>query len=234
MAHAAEPINTNLQMNGKPVLVQNPLGIFYGILEKSDTRNGTALLRDSFMISPDRHITFAQYVNFLYGTLETAYFDSMDKLVEGEEYSQLDIEPINEIVVNYKTFSEHKRNLSLSDYASEGIALVQSRASAYWNVRQAQSVTPLVSLTNVLAISSISNRSAAVHAELDRLYEDMDDQTGDSNFIRQLLPENGLILDFFKYTVLRTFEDLANNNEPSPRLVVTTPEREAFFSKTGL
>ncbi|QQS19828.1 hypothetical protein IPL85_06250 [Candidatus Saccharibacteria bacterium] len=50
--------NNDLTLTGKPVLVQNQLGIFYGTLEKADTRTGTALLTNGFMLSPERHITF--------------------------------------------------------------------------------------------------------------------------------------------------------------------------------
>lgn len=234
MAQEAESLNTNLQLNGTPVLVQNTLGIFYGILEKSDTRNGTALLRDSFMLSPERHITFSQYVDFLYGTIEMAYLDSIGKIEEadGEEY--FEPEPVNEIVVDHETFSEHTRNLSISDYASEGIALVQYRTSTYWNAHQLQRVTPLISLTNVLAITSISHRAAAIHHKLRELFDDVEEQTGEPGFLQQLLPANGAILDPFKYTILSTFENLAANPELTPRLVVNTPQREELFNKTGL
>jgi hypothetical protein len=46
--------NTNmsdaLTMNGRAVLVQTAAGIFYGILEKADTRNRTALLKNAYML----------------------------------------------------------------------------------------------------------------------------------------------------------------------------------------
>jgi hypothetical protein len=43
-------INDALTMNGRPVLAQTAAGIFYGTLEKADTRNRTALLSKAYML----------------------------------------------------------------------------------------------------------------------------------------------------------------------------------------
>ena len=55
----------DLSMTGKAVLVQNQLGIFFGILKKADTRKGTALLSDGYAIDPKKHLTFTQYLRFV-------------------------------------------------------------------------------------------------------------------------------------------------------------------------
>lgn len=163
--------NTNgLALTGKPALVQNNLGIFYGFLEKSDTRSGTALLRDGFMLSPDRHITFSQYLDYLsndisdrYWEMESEFSYALNASEEDEDVESADLMPPdeddvipNEILISQDTFDEHQRNLSITDYASEGIFLIQKRTSSYENSKQVQSSAPLLSITNVIAIVAIS------------------------------------------------------------------------------
>lgn len=57
---ATPPAKKSFNMTGQPVLIQNSAGIYYGTLERLDTRDGTALLSDGYTVSPKRHITFAQ------------------------------------------------------------------------------------------------------------------------------------------------------------------------------
>lgn len=168
--------NNDLILTGKPVLVQNNLGIFFGFLEKSDTRSGTALLRDSFMLSPDRHITFSQYLDFLSGELSrqltaTAMnnsgadqdFDDFEQLANAES-DCFDIP--NEILVSESEFNEHTRPISITDYASEGVFLVQRRTSTHENSNHLQTHTPLISLTDVTAIAAISDKSTSMYSSM--------------------------------------------------------------------
>lgn len=57
---AAPAAKKSFNMTGQPVLIQNSIGIYYGTLERLDTRDGTALLSNGYTVSPKRHITFAQ------------------------------------------------------------------------------------------------------------------------------------------------------------------------------
>lgn len=173
----------DLVLTGKPVLVQNSLGIFYGFLEKSDSRSATALLRDGFMLSPDNHITFSQYLDFFSTEVEGMLWDTdnrfndnvdEDGTVTDEANDVLNGSVIpNEIVIDQKTFDEHKRNLTITDYASEGIFLVQRRTSTYENSKYIQASSPLISLTNVIAIVAISE-TITRHAGLRDIIEDIE------------------------------------------------------------
>ena len=180
--------NDDLSLTGKPVLVQNHLGIFYGFLEKSDSRSGSALLRDGFKLSPDRHITFSQYLDYLSNEMDIQYVDANDKymkaLAEAEDAGEnpgeigffeaiddFSITP-NEILVSQDVFDEHRRELSITEYASEGVYLVQYRTSTHENSRHVQSNTPLISLTNISAIVAISEEPAE-HAGLAYVAEDI-------------------------------------------------------------
>lgn len=116
--------NDNLSLSGKPALVQNSLGIFYGILEKSDTRSGTALLRDGFMISPEKHITYLQYMDFIGKTLHDAVFNTTG----GEHVAPM------EVAIDKLTFLKYSRQLTITDYANEGIAEIYFRSGEYSNV----------------------------------------------------------------------------------------------------
>lgn len=172
--------DNDLSLTGKPALIQNNLGIFYGFLEKSDTRSGTALLRDGFKLSPDRHITFSQYLDFLSNEMSDGYWQAMsefyDALHDSEDGSN-DVDPSeslpdeediipNEILITEDVFLEHSRELSITDYASEGVYLVQRRTSTHANSKHIQASAPLMSLTNVIAIVAISEKPI-VHPELE-------------------------------------------------------------------
>ncbi len=193
MAEKADVSNDNLTITGKPVLVQNQLGIFYGFLEKSDTRNGTALLRDGFMVSPDNHITFTQYLDYLSDELLGSHWEivsDFDESVNESEDEQPDDSILdrplmpNEISITQDVFDEHKRDLSITDYASEGIFLVQRRTSSFENTRRKQSRSPLISLVNVVAIVAIAE-DAIEHSVLRGSLDDID-RTGLVNTVDQL------------------------------------------------
>lgn len=193
MAEKADVSNDNLTITGKPVLVQNQLGIFYGFLEKSDTRNGTALLRDGFMVSPDNHITFTQYLDYLSDELLGSHWEivsDFDGSVNESEDEQPDDSILdrplmpNEISITQDVFDEHKRDLSITDYASEGIFLVQRRTSSFENTRRKQSRSPLISLVNVVAIVAIAE-DAIEHSVLRGSLDDID-RTGLVNTVDQL------------------------------------------------
>lgn len=176
-------LTDDLVLTGKPVLVQNSLGIFYGFLEKSDSRSATALLRDGFMLSPDNHITFSQYLDFfssevdeIIGDMDKRFGDSLgDHGDETDDTVDILDESIipNEILIDQKTLDEHKRKLTITDYASEGIFLVQRRTSTYENSKYIQAFSPLISLTNVIAIVAISETTVA-HAGLRDIIEDIE------------------------------------------------------------
>ena len=171
MANTAISTNTKLSddltLTGKPVLVQNNLGIFYGFLEKSDSRTASALLRDGFRLSPDRHITFTQYLDFFLGEFNKMREQAWSSVKDNQELSGELLRSVyktkpDQLVIDEATFDEHKRDLSITDYASEGIFLVQRRTSSHTSSSYMQATTPLVSLTNVSAIVSVSNL-AIVH-----------------------------------------------------------------------
>ncbi len=177
----------DLSMTGKPVLVQNNLGIFYGFLEKSDTRNGTALLRDGFKLSPDRHITFSQYLDFLSNEISDRYWEAESRFgdIVHDSYENEEIDPTehwpekkdivpNEILINQESFEEHTRDLAITDYASEGIFLVQKRTSTHVNSKHVQSSAPLVSVTNVVAIVAIAENRIE-HPGMDAVQKEIAD-----------------------------------------------------------
>lgn len=185
--------NNDLSLTGKPVLVQNNIGIFYGFLEKSDTRSGTALLRDGFMLSPARHITFSQYLDFLSNEISDRYLEAENEYTkyfvgyddaqpDGPPPDNEDIIP-NEILINQDTFDEHHRDLSITDYASEGIYLVQRRTSSYENSNHIQSTAPLLSITNVIAIVAISERDIK-HQGMAAIKNDIENK----GFIEEVAP----------------------------------------------
>lgn len=197
-------LTDDLALTGKPVLVQNSLGIFYGFLEKSDSRSATALLRDGFMLSPDNHITFSQYLDYfsteveeIIGDMDYRFANSLDD-DGGETDETVDIinESIipNEILIDQKTLDEHKRNLTITDYASEGIFLVQRRTSTYENSKYIQASSPLISLTNVIAIVAISEtliRHSGIRDILDDIertsYPFVDDSIYYYNFLTPMI-----------------------------------------------
>jgi hypothetical protein len=234
MAHMPEDTtqNNNLTMTGMPVLVQNQLGIFYGTLEKADTRTGTALLTNGFMLSPERHITFLQYLNFLNGVVSDVLMDiaggEYDSEDDGSSLDPWDIaEKLfpNEISIANDEFLEHKRDISITDYAAEGVALVQFRTRAYSNTEVTQATSPSISLTGVIAIVAIDPNTQVVHKGLSIMSGK--DASG-LGIIESLLG-----WDIPEFEVRKTFEILTKsvgNIEDTdflnlPKLVVNTNQR---------
>lgn len=224
--------NNDLTLTGKPVLVQNQLGIFYGTLEKADTRTGTALLTNGFMLSPERHITFLQYLNFLNGVVSDVLMDiaggEYDSEDDGSSLDPWDIaEKLfpNEISIANDEFLEHKRDISITDYAAEGVALVQFRTRAYSNTEVTQATSPSISLTGVIAIVAIDPNTQVVHKGLSIMSGK--DASG-LGIIESLLG-----WDIPEFEVRKTFEILTKsvgNIEDTdflnlPKLVVNTNQR---------
>lgn len=181
--------NEDLSLTGRPVLVQNNLGIFYGFLEKSDTRSGTALLRDGFKLSPDRHITYSQYLDFLSNEMSDRYWAADEEYMEAwtasDDDHSLDIDPEellptgksiipNEILISQESFREHSRDLAITDYASEGIFLVQRRTSTHVNSKHVQSSAPLISVTNVVVVAAISEQTID-HPGMESIKKEIED-----------------------------------------------------------
>lgn len=240
--------DNDLSMTNKPVLVQNQLGIFYGTLEKADTRNGTVLLSNGYMVSPDRHITYARYLDFLDETIEDALFSAIQfESPEEPEYSEDD--PANDpeyqlmekykelkdvfstgpnffdIIISSDTFKEHQSHATITDYAAEGIALVNRQTSSYANTSHVQEVTKLISLTNILAIVPVSDRTYGDRFK--GIFAGRDDVSG-------RLFEHFNLNKYYKLTALSTFTAIRDIDEFSPivpRLIVNTPEREERFKK---
>lgn len=214
MAHSVDNSKqlNDLDMTGQSVLVQSELGIFYGTLEKADTRNGTALLRNGFMISPDRHITFSQYLDFLAAEaneISEAFYEDFDE--EGQPTNDpSELELPSEIQLTMDDFKEHSQHLTISDYAVGGIYLVQFRTSTYWNTNYRQSVARLISLTNISAIVPVNIGKGYVieHEEFDvARYGEKDDHSVFplENLFKESL-ENVAITpeDTFRYMILHT------------------------------
>lgn len=208
-----------LSLTTKPALVQNSEGIFYGFLEKSDTRNGTALLRDAFKLSPDRHITFVQYLDFLsneisdrYWSIEAAMFAKNNPDMSPMDYIEEIGAVPDEITITSNAFNEHKRNLSITDYASEGIFLVQRRTSSHENSRHIQTSAPLVSLSGVVAIVNISEKNT-FHPGVQAVKQDLKDNGVKINDDVSL-SEMHDIAEFYEYiTPLITFGFISNDHK---------------------
>lgn len=232
--------NNDLSMTGKPVLAQNQLGIFYGILEKADTRNGTVLLSKGYMLSPDRHITYARYLDFLDETVEEALYEAIRDEDEDDEDNE-DIDPLEnmrnkkeniekmfadgkniEIIIDNDTFNEHHIKASITDYASEGIALVNHRTAYYANTSHIQEVSRLVSLTNIMAIVPVSNDTYGERFK--SMLNGRDDVAGK-------LFKHFELDKLYKLSALSTFSAISDTQDISPRLVVNTPQREERFKK---
>ena len=171
MADNSVSASKNLDMTGQAVLVQNKLGIFYGTLEKADTRSGTALLRNGFTLSPERHITFAQYLDFLaaeVNSISEVFHEKFDE--EGQPTTDpSDLTLPDEIQISAEELEEHSHKLSITDYATDGIFLVQFRTENYWNTNYRQSIAKLISLTEISAIVPVNSGKyeAIEHEELD-------------------------------------------------------------------
>ena len=135
--------DSDLSMTGKLVLVQNALGIFFGTLEKINTKDKAALLSDGYMISPERHITFTQFLNFRLKDVEAPDEDSPD----GRSYALMPgVQP-----VTVEEFEQLKIN-TITDYATEGIKLVQRGEFDSLSVFRQQTISEQISLTGVQVI----------------------------------------------------------------------------------
>ncbi len=234
-AMSTNKVSDDLSLTGKPVLVQNHLGIFYGFLEKSDSRSGSALLRDGFRLSPDRHITFSQYLDFLSSEINDRYAEAeqqfSQEIADAEENDEnsggvsfseiLDNHPLtpNEIVISSDVFNEHKNDLSITDYASEGVYLVQYRTSSHENSRYIQSAAPLISLTNISAIVAISE-TPIEHGGLSYIAEDISrdgllDQEDVSLYYDAVSPivSFGLMSDRTLIEISRILSNIDNNKD---------------------
>ena len=230
--------NNDLTLTGKAVLVQNQLGIFYGILEKADTRDGTVLLSDGYMLSPERHITYARYLDFLDETIEDALYTALQYDDEGDDIDSNPAELLKEkynsfkemfsdgknieIIISSDTFDEHQSTVSITDYASGGVALVNKRTAEYANTSHLQETSRLLSLTNILAIVPVSDESYG-----DRfvsIIAGRDDVAG-------ILFKHFKLENLYNLSTLSTFTAISDSHDISPRLVVNTPQREEKFKK---
>lgn len=231
MANMPQSSNDNILTNA-PVLVQNQLGIFYGTLKKYDTRSGTALLESGFMITPERHITFLQYLNFLNGVVEELLMgialneDSDDT----DPYEKAEKLFPNEISISNEEYQEHKRNLSITDYATEGIYLAQFRTRTYWNTGIVQVTSPSISLTGVMAIVDFDISQEIIHQELMALVSKDVSGLG--------LVESVLGFDVPEFKVVDTFDLISKNIKGIedtyylnlPKLVINTEQRVNNFN----
>ncbi len=166
-----------LTMTGKPVLVQNNLGIFYGILERADTRKGTALLSNGYAISPERYITFVQFLNYV--------FDEVDEPDENSEIGYANGLMGGIRVVGSQALEGLKIN-TITDYATEGVQMVQRGSFEDSSVFREQLTSDIISLTGIYAIVPISeeatvrqsfnlSRHYIVHKLNDAMQQDIDE-----------------------------------------------------------
>lgn len=137
----SDQANADLSMTGKPVLVQNQLGIFFGFLEKADTRKGTALLSNGYAIDPKKHLTFTQYLRFI---------SSEDR------GNQLNIDVVRHVA----------QENTITDYATEGIGLYYvdlfNDETSYYDTPYAIVPTvAILSLTGIYAIVPVTDDSDA-------------------------------------------------------------------------
>lgn len=246
--------NNDLSMTGKPVLVQNQLGIFYGRLEKADTRKGTALLSDGYMISPDRHITYTRYLDFVNSVIKSK-FDEISRDIdsiftpkepyknedERQEYINAELQDNidiflkyknSEIIISNETFREHNLLTSITDYASEGIALVNWRTVDYSNTRHVQPAVGFISLTEVMVVVPISNTDSYIDLMPDT--EDIDNILAEKASIS--IYETKLS-DLYEITPANTFLNLTSTSYETrdnsyrsddwrPQLTVNTAQLE--------
>ncbi len=196
----------DFSMIGAQTLVQNQIGIFYGILEKVDTRNGTALLRDGFMLSPDSHITYTEYLNFLEKELDQ-YVKSAE--IKRSKSTKLNM-PI-QIIVSVEEFTSKNQVSTIADYASGGIAFVRHQ-NTFGQDTHVQNTLPYISLTGVSVIVPIISRvqfttDYVSEANLEKILGNLDD----------ILDENINILEF---TAEETFSWIANSVNHLPPLLI--------------
>ncbi len=151
MAKLADPEN-QFSLLQQEVIVQSTIGIFYGVLEKSDTRIGTVLLSNGYMLTPGKHMTYLQYLDVV--TLvcdnmitkivnhEIGKFDSKNTTLDAyrEKKSERSIEIRNTIgnslfnvdssvPISKIEFTNLVKPPTIVDYATEGVAMIYNDAS---------------------------------------------------------------------------------------------------------
>ncbi|QQS19829.1 hypothetical protein IPL85_06255 [Candidatus Saccharibacteria bacterium] len=137
----------------------------------------------------------------------------------------------NEISITNEEYIEHKRAISITDYAAEGVALVQFRTSTYWNTEVSQATSPSISLTGIMAIVAIDPNTEVVHKELSILASEDISGLG--------VIESVLGWDIPNFEVRKTFEILTksvSNIEDTdflnlPKLAVNTSQRVSLIGR---
>lgn len=153
----------DLSLTDKPVLVQNQLGIFFGTLKKSDSRKGTALLVDGYAISPDKHVTYAQYERLcnLENPTDIPDIDRINRSA-GRGISLRIGSKIGFSVQKYKTVYNQAKQNTITDFALEGVATYRTVSDLRQLVSNSvkfysdQNSVPLLSLSGIVAIIPIS------------------------------------------------------------------------------
>lgn len=147
----------NFLLTKKPVLVQNNNGIFYGTLEKSDTRIGTALLSNGHTISPEKYLTYVQWARLNDG--------NRPKIGATSKYYEHDFDVVHSMAMQN----------TITDYATEGIApyyivasseMLESNPTKFYSSIH---LAPLLSLANVSVIIPIDET-----AGICEIYKDID------------------------------------------------------------
>lgn len=152
----------DLSLKDRLVLVQNQLGIFFGTLKKADSRKGTALLVNGYAISPDKHITYAQYERLC--SLDNASTIPGIDRIKRSEGSGVALSVDSEIgysVQEHAMIYEQASRNTITDFALEGIATyrtvsdlrqLNSEAAKFYPDRTS---VPLLSLSGVIAMVEI-------------------------------------------------------------------------------
>jgi hypothetical protein len=117
------------RLTGKKALVQTDKGLYYGTLEKIDTRYSTALMTDAWEIPREFALDEDSADNLL------AFYD--------EKYK--------EIVIERSAFDNLPKG-SLTSLASEGIVVVMTEEGS-----PSCSMVDLLSLTGVIAVAPITD-----------------------------------------------------------------------------
>lgn len=181
--------NNKFNINGKPVLVQNSTGIYYGTLEKFDTREGTVLLSNGYSISPQRHITHAQYNQIMNA-------DSMKKdLINPMHHRRLEqqemfmhslakkykLDVIDYKGVDYDLVRSIATGNTITDYAIEGISRYYTVYDENFTVHGSairltdfdSFTVPFISLTGVSVVIPIDENHELTFHELGNDDEDL-------------------------------------------------------------
>lgn len=196
------------------------------------------------MLSPNRHITYARYLDFLDETIEDALYEALldeDNPEDDPDYYNPDKNAVDslrdkydsfkkmfsdgkniEIIISSETFDEHHVHASITDYAAEGVALVNRRTAYYANTSHIQEISQLISLTNIMAIVPVSNDTYGDRFK--SMISGRDDVAGK-------LFDHFELEKLYKLSALSTFTAITDRQDISPRLVVNTPQREERFKK---